>query len=87
MIHLWHPRKEIDIWVVEDEEEYDIALDQGYLSLDMIRKRADPKVYKLMKETKYQVANEKVNYAALPVAAAHRRSTPTRNRLQITGDE
>ena len=37
MVHLWHPCREIDVWVVETEEDKAIALRQGYMELEEVR--------------------------------------------------
>lgn len=39
MVHLWHPCREIDVWVVTTDEDKRIALSQGYLDLDDIREK------------------------------------------------
>ncbi len=37
MINLWHPCRKIDVWHTKDQEEGEVAVNQGYIPLSHLR--------------------------------------------------
>ncbi|KKM66709.1 hypothetical protein LCGC14_1478510 [marine sediment metagenome] len=37
MVNLWHPCRKIDVWHTKDQEEGEVAVNQGYIPLSHLR--------------------------------------------------